>query len=110
MSATRLRLATENGRRVGRTTKAKRVAAQPAAEAARLARALAKIKDEAEKAQARAEAAEEILRAAFSAVRGKDLIVARALMREAVIECPYAMDFRRVIRMCEQAEEGSLCA
>lgn len=110
MSATRLRLATENGRRIGRTSKAKRIAAQPATEAARLARALAEIKEEAEKAQARAEAAEDVLKAAFKAVCGKDLIVARALMREALIESPYAMNFRNLIRMCEQAEEGSLCA
>lgn len=110
MSATRLRLATENGRRIGRTTKAKRVAAQPATEAARLARALAMIKEEAERAQARADAAEEVLKVAFHGVCGKDLIVARALMREALIECPHAMNFHNLIRMCEQAEEGSLCA
>ena len=106
----RLRLATENGRRVGRTPKAKRLAAQPAMDVARLMRALAMIRVEAEKVAARGEAAKAVLEAAFLASGGEDRIVARALAREAAVQCSAAFGAMYVVRLCEMAEDGTLCA
>lgn len=110
----RLTLATENGRRVGRTSKAKRLAAEPATEAARLRRSLARIRVEAERAHVTAKHAEIILKGLFEAASacegsGAPLLV-RALAREALIECPQAHRFAWLARACEMAEEGTLCA
>lgn len=105
-----LKLATENGRHVGRTAKAKRLAAKPATDAARLARSLGCIHTEIEKAQARGKAAEKVLEAAWHAACGEDRLVARALAREALIECGHALRLDYLLYQCERAQEGTLCA
>ncbi|MFC6791950.1 hypothetical protein ACFQE0_21550 [Methylobacterium komagatae] len=105
-----VRLATENGRRIGRLSKAKRQAALPAMEAARLRRSIAMIREEAEKITKRGEEAKKVLEKAFFVAGGDDRLVARALAREALIECSHAMGAYMVLRYCEMAEEGTLCA
>ncbi|GJD58816.1 hypothetical protein [Methylobacterium dankookense] len=106
------RLATENGRRVGKTTKAQRLAAHPGAEIARLMRSFAQIRAEIEEAQRRSDEALKVLEAVFFAAGGSkpDPLIVRALAREALIECGYAMSFRGIHRTVEMAEEGTLCA
>ncbi|TXN67881.1 hypothetical protein [Methylobacterium sp. WL6] len=104
------RLATDGGRRIRRTPKADRIAAQPATEAARLMRSLIAIRSEAEGAQKRADRAVAILERAFLSCAHDDPIVTRALAREALIECRFAGNFALLIRYCEMAEEGTLCA
>lgn len=106
----RLILATENGKRVGRTSKAKRLASEPATEAARLRRCLASIRAEAEKAWQRSQEQEAILRGCFEATASGNLILARAMAREALVEVPSADRFGLLVRYCEMAEEGTLCA
>ena len=105
-----LRLATENGKRIGRTSKAKRLAAGPATEAARLRRCLALIKTEAEKHQARADRIEATLRTLMDAAFSNNPILVRAMAREVSIEVPAAMSANLIVRFCEMAEEGTLCA
>jgi hypothetical protein len=105
-----LRLATKDGRRVGRTSKAERIAAAPATEAARLRRCLALIREEAARAEARAKAAGAVLEAAWLASGRDDRIMARAIAREAYIEARFDGVFGHLGRMCELAEEGKLCA
>lgn len=105
-----VRLAVENGRRVGRLSKAKRQAALPAMEAARLRRSIAMIREEAEKLTQRGEMAKKVLEKAFFVAGGDDRLVARAVAREALIECSHAMNAYALIRCCEMAEEGTLCA
>lgn len=105
-----VRLAAKDGRRVGKITKATRHAADPAMEVARLRRALNDIRKEAELVNRRGDAAMEVLNAAFTAVCGNDRLVARAVLREALIECRFALGAHLVIRLCEMAEEGTLCA
>ncbi|KQS79951.1 hypothetical protein ASG32_24255 [Methylobacterium sp. Leaf361] len=79
-------------------------------EIARLRRTLNEIRKEAENVNRRGDAAMEVLNAAFTAVCGTDRLAARALVREALIECRFALGAHLVIRLCELAEEGSLCA
>lgn len=114
MSALRpaLRLAAEDGRRVGRTPKAQRLAAQPATEVARLMRSLARIRSEVEQAQRRSDAARKVLQAVFDAACAEtpDPLIVRALAREALVECGLALSLRDIHRSCELAEEGTLCA
>lgn len=105
-----LKLATENGRRVGKVTKAKRLAAEPATEAARLRRCIARIRAEAERSLSYAADQEAVLKHCFSAVSPGDMVLARALAREALVSGPSAYQFRGLIRSCEMAEEGTLCA
>lgn len=104
------RLATENGRRVSKTAKAKRLAATPATEAARLMRCLLQIRKQAEEAKERASRVEKVLEAAWLASGGDDRIVARALAREALIEGRQAGEFSLLIAYCQMAEDGTLCA
>lgn len=66
-----LKLAAEGGKRVGRTSKAKRLAAAPSTEAARLRRCLALIREQAVKAEVRAKAAEEVLNVAWLVAGGR---------------------------------------
>lgn len=110
MSGPPIRLVTENGNRVGKVTKAKRLAAGPVTEAARLRRCIARIRAEAERSLACAVDQEAVLRHCFSAVSSGDMILARALAREALVSGPSAYQFRGLIRSCEMAEEGTLCA
>lgn len=108
--ASHLKLATEGGKRVGRTPKAKRLAAAPSTEAARLRRCLALIREQAAKAHAKAEAAEKVMEVAWLVSGGEDRIIARAVAREAFIECRHATNFAMLIRFCEMAEDGTLVA
>lgn len=105
-----VRLAAKDGRRVGRISKATRLAADPAMEIARLQRALSEIRKEAESVNRRGDAAMEVLNAAFNAACGNDRLATRALVREALIECRHALGAHLVVRLCEMAEEGTLCA
>lgn len=106
----RPRLAVEDGRRVGKTSKAKRQAAQQATDAARLMRSPIRIREQAEEAVSWAERAEEVLKLAFIAAAGNDRVTARALAREALIEGSQAYRFRLIVAYCQMAEEGELCA
>lgn len=106
---TALRLATENGKRVGRTSRAKRRAAGPAIEAARLRRCLGKIRLEAEAAVAVAEASEELWQKAFVVACGNDVVLTRAMVRAACIDGAVAYKVRGLLRSLEMAEDGSLC-
>lgn len=110
MSRSPICLATENGKRVRRVAKAKRLAAAPATEAARLRRCLARIRAEAEAARKHAEASEAVLSAAMLAAGGEDRIVALAVARHAYVECRHSHRFSLLIAYCEMAEEGNLCA
>lgn len=105
-----LKLATENGRRVGKVPKAKRLAAAPATEAARLRRMIAMIREEAEQAEARGVEAEKILRLLFLAAGKDDPLIVRALARDALVECGHALKLGLLVRYIEMAEEGTLCA
>ncbi len=107
---TAIRLATENGKRVGRTSRAKRRAAQPATEAARLRRCLDKIRTEAEAAVAVAEASEQLWQKAFGVACGNDAVLTRAMVRAACIDGAVAYKVRGLLRSCEMAGEGTLCA
>ncbi|MCJ2023375.1 hypothetical protein [Methylobacterium sp. J-067] len=106
----RLRLATEDGRRVGKTSKATRIAAQQATDVARLLRSIAMIRGEAEKAQARAHEAEKLMQAVFAVACKGDPVLTVAMVRHAVIEGANAHRIGTVVRYCEMAEEGTLCA
>jgi hypothetical protein len=57
-SPARIRRATEKDRHIGRTSKARRLAAKPSTDAARLTRSLVKVRQEAERALADAGQAE----------------------------------------------------
>lgn len=101
-----LRLATQDGKRIGR---AKRTA-EPASEVARLRRCLARIRSDAEKAHQHAEDSEKLLQAVLTAACGSDPLVTRAMAREACISGPTSYHFKALMRACEMAEDGSLCA
>lgn len=105
-----LKLAAAAGKRVGRTSKAKRLAASPAVEIARLRQCIETIRQQAKRAHVKAEAAEKVVEAAWLVSGGEDRIIARAVAREALIECRYAKDFAVLIRFCELAEDGTLVA
>ncbi|KQQ24111.1 hypothetical protein ASF56_16290 [Methylobacterium sp. Leaf122] len=110
MKAPAIRLATENGKRVGKGARAKHLAAQPATEAARLRRCLARIRAEAERARQNAEDSEALWQAALRAACGDDPLITRAMVREACISGSVSHHFRSLARECEMAEEGTLCA
>lgn len=110
MKAHHVRLATENGKRIGRTSKAKRLAAQPTTEAARLRRALAEIKQEALHAYAGMERQEALLEATLQVACGSDPVLTRAMVRNTIIEGANKHRVALLIRYCEMAEEGTLCA
>lgn len=110
MTATRLRLATDNGRRVARISKTKQIEAGPAGEVARLYRHLARVRGEAQAALAHAERAEALLNKAFGIACGEDRDLTLAMMRHVCIEAALAYRFRGLIRTIEMAEEGTLCA
>lgn len=110
MKGSSIWLATENGKHVGKVTKANRLAAQPATEAAQLRRCLARIRAEAERAQQHAEDSEALWQAAFRAACGDDPLMTRAMVREACISGSVSHHFRSLVRECEMAEEGILCA
>lgn len=105
-----IRLATENGKRVGKVTRAKRLAAEPATEAARLRRCLARIRAKTERARQHAEDSEALWQAALRAACGDDPLMTRAMVREACISGSVSHHFRSLARECEMAEEGTLCA
>ena len=105
-----LKLATENGKRVGRVAKAKRLAAEPATEAARLRRCISRIRVEAEAQQRRTQQVEDLLNTLLRVAHGGDPILFRAMAREAAIEVPAVISVNLVVRFCEMAEEGTLCA
>ena len=110
MTTVRLRLATDEGRRVSRISKAKRLHAGPAGEVARLYSHLARVRREAEDALAHAERAEALLQKAFGIACGDDRELTLAMMRHVCIEAGLAHRFRGLIRTIEMAEEGTLCA
>ena len=85
-----LKLAAEDGRRVGTVPKAKRIAAQPATDAARLRRQLSEIVSDSAAALNAAMQAEDVVKVMFAAVRGQDQVVTQALAREALIASGYA--------------------
>jgi hypothetical protein len=105
-----LKLASDNGRRIIRISKDKRLKAAPAGEVARLYRHLARVRAEAEAALAHAERAEALLNKAFNTACGDDRDLTLAMMRHACIEAGLAFRFRGLIRTIEMAEEGTLCA
>ena len=107
---TRLRLATRDGRRVGRISKARRLKAAPAGEVARLYRHLERVRTEAEAALKHAERAEALLEKAFGVACGEDREMTLAMMRHVCIEAGLAYRFRSLIRTIQMAEEGTLCA
>lgn len=105
-----IRLATENGKRVGKVTKAQRLAADPITDAARLRRCLARIRKEAEAATKHAQATEELWQAVYRVACGDDPVMTRAMVREALCNGSHSHQFRWLARYCEMAEEGTLCA
>lgn len=110
MMVAAIQLVAENGKRVGNVARAKRLAAEPVTEAARLRRCLASIRREAEQAQSHAKAAEFLLAKVYAIACGDDPILTRAMVREALIEGANAHRVGLVVRYCEMAEEGTLCA
>lgn len=105
-----IRLAAENGQRVGHTSKANRIAAQSATDAARLLRSIAVIRAQAEEAQACARDSEKRLEAVFRVACGGDPVLTVAMVRYAIIEGANSHPIGLVVRYCEMAEEGTLCA
>ncbi len=106
----RLTLATQNGKSVSRISKARRATARPDMEIARLRRCLASIRAEAEKAQARAQEAEKLMQAVYSVACKGDPVLTVAMVRHAIIEGANSHRVGVVVRYCEMAEEGTLCA
>ncbi|MEH3117079.1 MAG: hypothetical protein PGN25_05575 [Methylorubrum populi] len=106
-------LITENGKAVtkrSRLSKVRRAAARPDMEIARLRRCITSIRAEAEKADDRARQIEALLQSLMRVTHQGDPTLTRAMVREVCIEVPAAMRTALLVRYCEMAEEGTLCA